>query len=111
MSQASYRDIRGHLARREAFTGNSMSARRGDPWINPGRLAPVWAAHLRADENDPGVEYVVFSYDTPIAWVRRDGVAVIPLVRYSRTTSRHQNLARTELVSLRDRITKIGANT
>jgi hypothetical protein len=37
--------------------------------------------------------YVVFSYQTPIAWVMGDEVT-IPSVRYSLTTSRHQSRVR-----------------
>lgn len=37
--------------------------------------------------------YVVWSYDTPIAWcVPGPGLLTIPDVRYSTTTSRHQSL-------------------
>lgn len=34
--------------------------------------------------------YVVYSYSTPIAWVRQDGAHVIPDVGYSPTTGQHQ---------------------
>lgn len=34
--------------------------------------------------------YVVWSYETPIAWVRPDGTKVVPDVGYSPTTSQHQ---------------------
>jgi hypothetical protein len=34
--------------------------------------------------------YVVWSYDTPIAWVRTDGTRVLPDVGYSATTGQHQ---------------------
>ena len=37
-----------------------------------------------------GIAYVVWSYQTPIAWVRKDGKITRPNVRYSRTTSKHQ---------------------
>ncbi|HYJ33758.1 MAG TPA: hypothetical protein VE326_11110 [Candidatus Binatia bacterium] len=44
--------------------------------------------------------YVVFSYGTPIAWVTIAGSVVIPDVRYSATTSRHQKLAREALSTI-----------
>lgn len=37
---------------------------------------------------------VVYSYSTPIAWVTEDGEIICPDLRYSVTTSNHQNLAR-----------------
>lgn len=40
------------------------------------------------------VFYVVYSYDTPIAWVDRAGNHHVPDVRYSVTTSRHQSKVR-----------------
>lgn len=39
--------------------------------------------------------YVVYSYETPIAWRDGDGGWTVPDVKYSRTTSRHQNTVRT----------------
>jgi hypothetical protein len=44
--------------------------------------------------------YVVYSYDTPIAWVTLAGEVVIPDVRYSATTSQHQAAARRALASI-----------
>lgn len=65
-----------------------------------GKLPEPWAKVLKNDQ--PG--YVVFSYETPIAWhVPEDGDDggerwVVPKVRYSTTTSRHQTIVRTALV-------------
>jgi hypothetical protein len=72
---SSYRKIqgpRGHLAKREPFTGNTMSAVRGH-----------------------GEDYLVSSYETVIAWC--DGVTGEVTIQdkfYSPTTTRHQNLCR-----------------
>lgn len=40
--------------------------------------------------------YVVYSYDTPIAWcpAHKYGMWTVPAARYSRTTTRHQNRVR-----------------
>lgn len=43
-----------------------------------------------AMRNGGGIVYVVYSYATPIAWVRKDGVAHIVDQRFSVTTSKHQ---------------------
>lgn len=117
MSQASYRTIPVFLASRENFIGNSMTANR---LVGPldriwglGLLPDAWRMQFRADERDHGLSYVVFSYATPIAWVRRDGVVVIPDVKYSATTSRGQHLCRIYLpisgYGADAVITKIGA--
>lgn len=34
--------------------------------------------------------YAVFSYFTPIAWLNEDGVWIMPGIKYSVTTSKHQ---------------------
>lgn len=34
--------------------------------------------------------YAVYSYETPIAWFNEDGVWIMPDVKYSVTTSKHQ---------------------
>lgn len=46
---------------------------------------------------DHRVTYVVYSYDTPIAWVL-DHKVVVPDVTYSVTTSKHQKVVRDNLV-------------
>ncbi|MFI5840562.1 hypothetical protein ACIA8K_12720 [Catenuloplanes sp. NPDC051500] len=38
--------------------------------------------------------YVVYSYETPIAWVTASRKRVIPDTKYSMTTSRHQGIVR-----------------
>lgn len=60
-----------------------------------GMLPQVWAEDMR--EYD--VDYVVYSYATPIAWrVRETGEWVTPEVFYSPTTSRHQTTVRQALL-------------
>lgn len=38
--------------------------------------------------------YVVFSYDTPIAWWTPTGLWTVPEIKYSQTTGRHQSRVR-----------------
>ena len=61
-----------------------------------GHKGPAWTMHRlpgKFHESAASADYTVRSYGTPIAW-RIDGVWVVPDVRYSVTTSRHQSLVR-----------------
>jgi hypothetical protein len=81
------------ISRREAFTTHgSLSGRApyGEhfgPW-DSGRLPREYV------ESFQRATFAVFSYATPIAWVDESGQWVIPDVRYSVTTSKHQSQAR-----------------
>jgi hypothetical protein len=44
--------------------------------------------------------YIIYSYETPIAWVTLAGEVVIPAIKYSQTTSRHATVARRGLARL-----------
>jgi len=46
----------------------------------------------KADAESAG--YVVYSYETPIAWVRQDGTRVMPSARYSQVTAQHKGIVR-----------------
>ena len=50
--------------------------------------------------NVSGVDYVIYSYATPIAW-RRDGVWSVDDTRYSVTTSCHQGRVLTAVSNMR----------
>lgn len=73
-AKANYDQIPAFLRPREEFEGNSMSAR----WEN---------THL-------GRNYIVRSYETVIASVDEQGTVHIDPRKYSKTTSRHQDLCR-----------------
>ena len=71
-----------------------------------GQLPDEWRAQWREDKGE--IDYVIYSYQTPIAWRIRDtwygngGQThshrwIVPDVRYSVTTSKHQNNVRTAL--------------
>lgn len=59
-----------------------------------GLLPLEWATRLREDYNNHLVHYVVTSHGTPIGWETRLGSTVIPDVKYSVSTTRHQNILR-----------------
>lgn len=80
-----------YIANRIAFKGNNFF----------GYLYPLCddftpaIGMLTADYLDDlrGAEYVVYSYGTPIAWFK-NGDWTIPAIKYSVTTSKHQNYVR-----------------
>lgn len=51
---------------------------------------------------ESAVSYVIYSYETPIAWRTQDGAWHVPDTRYSVTTSKHQGKVRTALQVLRN---------
>ena len=86
------RDCGTRVARREPFTGSNL---RGGPRGTVGSfgLLPVeWRRVYQADQPD----YVVWSYDTPIAWHGARGWTVPP-VWYSQTMGRHLSHATSHL--------------
>lgn len=98
-----FRDI---LSGRRPF--NTYGALRGRvrPYSSePGHLrskAPSIARLWQSDQ--PNIDYVVYSYNTPIVWhVTGAGFSewVYPAVRYSRTTSAHQTKIRAALDNTR----------
>lgn len=58
------------------------------PYVHSGRLSAVEADILREDSAQ--IDYVVFSYSTPIAWHLRDGSWHRVAQKFSMTTSHHQ---------------------
>lgn len=80
--------------RRPYTTGGAMRATTGPaPDHNGGWLREkdsVWFAAWIMDRAT--ARYVVWSYDTPIAWVTGGGNLVQPPVTYSLTTTKHQGL-------------------
>lgn len=73
---------------RKSLTGRPCGSAPELLW--PGSLPELYRAELRG----PGIDYVILSYETPIAWRRADGSWRMPLVTYSLTTSGHQYLVR-----------------
>ena len=69
-----------------------------DPyWIETGRMSREDAHALRTAQNDLGIDYIVLSYGTPIAYLIKRGEWVVPDARYSVTTSKHQHTIRCAL--------------
>ena len=79
----------------ESFKTNGALKGVAKPeWIDFGKMR-VWDnALLYSDQNSYGVDYVIYSYSTPIAWLRGDGEWAMPQAKYSVTTTRHQTTIR-----------------
>jgi hypothetical protein len=86
----------GKIAKLETFDGNSMCGRKNPDggYMSNGRIYGDAAVLWRIDETAARIRYVVYSYATPIAWVRDNGEWVVPAEKYSATTSRHQSIVR-----------------
>ena len=72
------------VARREPFTGANLTGGPRGLIGSFGRLPGEWRDRFCEDQPD----YVVRSYDTPIAWHGARGW-VVPPFKYSPTTIRH----------------------
>lgn len=100
MPKTLLRDVPALVAGRRPFEGNSMSARRvkahpsGYDVGYTGLLPTPEEPRYQDDLRKHGKLYVVYSYDTPIAWGPLDGDLYVPDVKYSMTTSKHQGIVR-----------------
>lgn len=76
----------------------TSGALRGEEWTQD--MVTVFdLGWLNAEESNTfmidhiaGITYVVYSYETPIAWVRADGHVHYVEQRFSPTTSKHQGM-------------------
>lgn len=92
----SRRDAGEYIANAWEFRGSSMLGKRVTrETVTFGYLPREYSDELAERVQLGAVGYVVYSYGTPIAW--RDDARehwVIPDVKYSSTTSRHQNIVK-----------------
>jgi hypothetical protein len=78
-----------YIAARKVFSNHGGSLTGGtSPFAGAGRL-PMERRNGFNQATDADDFYAVYSYATPIAWYAH-GTWVIPEVKYSVTTSRHQ---------------------
>jgi hypothetical protein len=94
MKQLNQRDAEHYIATRQEFTASALKGVN----VNErgilggfGRLNAEEFAQFKQVET--GVDYLVMSYDTPIAWHTLEGWYVVEQ-KFSQTTSKHQNLVR-----------------
>ncbi len=82
------------IRNRTEFTASAMSG--GVEFRGFGRLDYKWRGGLFVADHRGTLEYIVYSYATPIGWVD-NGTVVIPDDKYSVTTSKHQQIVRMSL--------------
>lgn len=86
--------VRDAIADGQAFSNSTGSfAGRPGPASGTGRLPREYIESARK------ASYVVYSYNTPIAW-RTEGNWAVPWISYSVTTSSHQSIARTATANI-----------
>ena len=79
----------------EDFTTSGALKGVANPlWVYPGRMSNSDGAAAHAAHYLIGIDYVIYSYDTPIAYRTNDGKWAIPDAKYSVTTSKHQSTIR-----------------
>lgn len=87
------RDAIHYIATRHEFTASALSGKEVRFTPRTGRLENQYAEKLVSDFNKMTALYVVYSYDTPIAWHSIEGWFVVSQ-KFSSTTSKHQNYVR-----------------
>ena len=96
MARTTIRGAESYIARGEEFdAGNLYGGKR--PRYFPGIMPDYLSRFYRDDMRQGLIDYVVYSYMTPIAWRRTDGTWKYPEVSYSPTTTRHQHVTRMAL--------------
>ena len=76
-------------------TSGALKGVANPPWIAHGRIKSDDGAAMYRACDEIGIDYVVYSYGTPIAYRTKDkgegdGEWTIPDAKYSVTTSKHQ---------------------
>jgi len=98
----------GWWALRDILTANQdFSSPTGNLWgestqyvtTNYGRLPEPWLTWIRKDQERKTLQYIIYSYATPIAW-RSNGIWTMPDVSYSISTTRHQTKVRTAIAEM-----------
>ena len=91
--QVNQRDAEHYIATRQEFTASALSGFHKDYTPHAGRLDEEEYAKLTEASAQNRFLYVVYSYGTPIAWHDSQGWYIVEQ-KFSRTTSKHQNLVR-----------------
>ena len=94
------------LARESFRTNGALKGVAKPEWIDFGMMSleDFYTLHddERAYERAYGIDYVIYSYNTPIAWLRGDGSWFMPEADYSVTTKRHKATIRVAIAETGD---------
>ena len=82
------------LARKSFNTHGALCGIAKPVWLDHGKMNVRDYELLHTDRLLYGIDYVIYSYSTPIAWLRGDGEWAMPAADYSVTTTRHKNTIR-----------------
>ena len=75
----------------ESFRTNGKLKGVAKPdWFDHGKISVRDFNFLLGDRNYYGIDYVIYSYETPIAWLRGDGEWAMPEAGYTPTTKSHK---------------------
>ena len=80
------------LARESFRTNGALKGVARPEWIDLGKMGVRDYEYLRSDRDFYGIDYVIYSYNTPIAWLsnKDGGTWTMPEAGYSVTTKRHK---------------------
>lgn len=90
MKQLNQRDAIHYIATRQEFKASALMGTYAH--IGAGRLAGKELATYEADR--VGIDFIVYSYGTPIAWHTLNFGWYVVEQKFSVTTSKHQNYVR-----------------
>lgn len=88
-----HRDITNIIRTGQPFHSQNFNGKRYQGFASVpglGAMPRSYREDFYRDRDHHGIDYIVWSYETPIAWHRRDGVWVRPDHKYSVTTSIQQ---------------------
>lgn len=92
---------RGAITAALSFKASALTgARRNETYFTTGYLSHADAALYWQDKP----EYTVYSYATPIAWLKSDGNWHVISEKFSRTTSHHQSITRAAIADYNSRL-------
>ena len=76
-------------------TSGALKGEANPQWIGSGRMTVADANVMDTTRDEHGIDYVVYSYGTPIAYrAELSGQWIVPDVKHSVTTSKHQGTIR-----------------
>lgn len=90
------------LARESFRTNGALKGVAKPEWFDHGKMSVKDYGYLRSDQDFYGIDYVIYSYTTPIAWLRGDGSWFMPEAGYSVTTKRHKATIRAAIAETGD---------